>query len=336
MLKIIIVLEENYKVNKFKELVEFFEKSEKYVGKIKFKVVENTKRNIRGIKDNECDVILCIKCSDEIVKKKKPVIICERYDSCTLSTHTELKFVKNKNVKAVFKEYIFKEKENYMNKYLGNRYHFYLINGKKEEDMVMNAEITKECIDKIKCVTWNLKQYSNIGSYNMNFLKKHPNMEKKIDVFFICHPHGEKNELYTHRKNGVEKLKEISDRNPNLKITTKNVEPREYNKRLLESKVCIAPYGLGSRIALDQMGILANTIVIKPRMDFVVASPDIYREDMYEYCDINFSNLEEIIYKVLDNYDKYKEIARERKEKLVKYDSEYYIDKFYENVMELL
>ena len=307
MLKIKIIpnlknLNKNYDDDRFKELVGIIKKSEKYNKLISF---ENEIEKV--------EILLCNKYDDTISKLKKEnpklkIVICERYDSCTLSLHTSLEHVRE--VDAIFKEYVLKDRKHYTHEYVNNRYHFYLL---EKDSKIKKKYLYQDDIDKIRCVPWNLKQYSNICNKYMKTLQdSNPTMDDKtVDIFLVCHPHIKHRILYEHRMNAMEKLKVIAKKY-DLKIVTEELTKREYNTELIKSKICISPYGLGSRIALDQFGLLAKTIVIKPPMGHIDTTPNIYEEEMFEYCDINFDNMEEIILKILNDYEKYFEIAEKR------------------------
>ena len=341
--------------DRFKELFNLFKNSSKYNKKIYSNTLQNIEyfyENSKELNENQLlklkekieiekyDIILCNKINENIINLNKPIILCERYDSCTISKQTNLKYLENSNVKALFKEYVFKNKNNYYNYYIENRYHFHLLN--KNKNNIKNKKINENIVNKIKCITWNLKQYSNICNYNMRYINKYINLNnnvnKSIDLFLVCHLHENKKILYEHRKKIINIIDKFSKKYKHIKIKTGKLEMNDYNDNLIKSKICIAPYGLGSRIALDQLGILAKTIVIKPPMNFVKSNPYIYKEtmDFFEYCDINWSNLENIILNILNNYERYRKIAENRRNKLLKYNEEYYMNKMYHEIKKYL
>lgn len=325
MITIIIYpnLKGNIIENRFKQLIQLFEKSDKYKELLNIIVINN----LNEIKE-DYNIIICNRCNEDILKLNKPVIICERHDSCTVSHTTRLEHINNDSVKAIFKEYIFIDKDKYKTYFYQNRYHFHLLSGITTNRI---TNFSDNNIEKIKCVTWNLKQYSNVCSNSMNYFKNN-NLPKTIDIFMICNNQYTKPTLCDHRKKGIGILKKIAEKH-NLKIVTDNVSKKEYNRKILESKICIAPYGLGSRVALDQYGILAKAIVIKPRVDYLTSSPDIYNGKMFEFCERDWSDLEQIIAFLLKNYNNYDTILEKRRSILLEYDEEYYMDKFYENIL---
>lgn len=184
--------------NRFLEMIDIINKSLKY------------KKLIRIVDDiSKANVILCNRYTQNIenFKIKHPtlkIIICERYDSCTVSTHTKNKHIQK--VDAVFKEYIFKNIEHYEKKYIKNRYHFYLMDN---TTLVENTLYSKKVMNKIKCVSWNLKQYSTICNKYMDRLKQINilKVDKTIDVFLVFHEHKKVDMLYKHRQLALSILK---------------------------------------------------------------------------------------------------------------------------------
>jgi hypothetical protein len=192
----------------------------------------------------------------------------------------------------------------------------------------------------IKCVTWNLYQYSNVMHHFMDMLTADAVVydKKTIDVFMVCHPHDNQPLLHQHRQHGLAELDKYKKKY-NIVCQTDKLAPTEYFRLLRKAKVCIAPYGLGERIALDQYGILAGCIVIKPPMDHLVCDPNIYTKEhnMVETCNVDFSDLESILQRILGSYNPtYVKIAMDRKDRLVPYDKQYYADRFFRAVTDSL
>ena len=291
------------------------------------------------------DVVICNKITSEIEGMKKPIIVCDRFDSTPTSSYRS--YLNNDLVIGYFKEYTFREKEKHSRLSLYHRYHFNILNEMyrivPEKDMKRydrESGIPDNKLDLIKCVTCNLCQYSNIMHHFMDMLAKSIILydEKPIDVFMVCHLHEKQPILMTHRKAGLEMLEQYKNKY-NIVCQTGKLDANEYMDKLKQSKVCIAPYGLGERIALDQYGILAGCIVIKPPMDHLICDPNIYEkeQDMIETCSVDFSDLESILNRVLGEYDtKYNVIAANRRKKLMEYDQTYYANQFINAIVDTL
>jgi len=315
----------------------------KYYSKIKFHVLFNGLPGIEKkvddvIKNNKIDLILCNYGEGYIVKTGLPVIIIERYDSCTLTPKNK-EYLKYENVKALFKEYTCSDIKQNNKAQIKNRLHYTLLNSFYNTGLnkqKQGAILSQEMIKKIRPVSWNLHQYSFICNSAMDFAKsrEETDLEKDIDVFFVCNPHDDHDILYKHRTSGQLKLKE-SGLCEKYNIKTDHIDNRrKYRETAIRSKICICPYGLGSRIALDQLAILSGSIVIKPPMCHINTTPDIYKNDFFEYVNYDWDDLIEKIKHILSNWDctyKKKGIER-RREAIEKYTEKYYVDKFVDSI----
>ena len=100
------------------------------------------------------------------------------------------------------------------------------------------------------------------------------------------------------------------------------------------SKICVCPYGLGGRIALDQFALLAEAIVVKPDMSYMTTDPMIYTDKYMEF--FTMDNLKSVLANILGNYEKYNKLAKKRKKMVLKFDEKYYADRFVETIQEVL
>mgnify|MGYP003145123465 CR=1 FL=1 len=84
------------------------------------------------------------------------------------------------------------------------------------------------------------------------------------------------------------------------------VPKSEYERRLLNSKIIIAPFGAGEMAPRDIESAVCGAILIKPDMDYIETSPDILRKnETYIACKHDFSDLEEKVEQILGNYQDY-------------------------------
>jgi len=343
MIKVLLFpnLNVNNNDNRFHEIVKIV--SNKLSDKITFIAVDDTNK-IPFFTDN-INIIMCNHVTPEVLSLNKPIIVCSRNDST--STSSVRKYLFNDRVVAYFKDYVFRDYTLFKPYYLYNRYHFNTINdiyniapSEIIQKYNKHTQLTDEHLKKIKCVTWNLFQYSNIVHPYMTLLSSTDITydRKNIDLFMVCHDHKEHPILYKHRSCGKIIIEQISTKHT-LTYCTTSLDTNLYLQTIQTAKICIAPYGLGERIALDQYGILAGCIVIKPPMDHIVSDPNIYspEHDMFEYCKADFSDVEEIILNILNNYDDiYAKKAMERRKKLLTYDENYYATQFYANIKDVI
>jgi hypothetical protein len=277
------------------------------------------------MKEHKLDVIICNYAYPYIVKTKYPIIILERLDSCTL-LRVNNNSLASDNVVSLFKEYVCSDVDNYTRPQVGSRVHYTML--EKIYGSVIQkyaAPVDTKNYHKVRPLDWNLHQYSFICNTHMDTIRKLPPVQKDIDVFFVCHNHDHHDVLSKHRSIGRDIAKTVD-----CKIVTAAINGREgYLNMIMRSKICVCPYGLGSRIALDQISILGGAIAIKPDMSHVTTNTNLYTDDYFEFVNTDWSNLKETISKILNNYDKYSKIATERKVRAEnKFTKEYYADQY--------
>jgi hypothetical protein len=312
-----------------------------YYKNIHFHVIFNDKDDMKKhvetiIKDKKIDLLLCNYGEDYIINLGLPVIILERYDSCTLTSHNK-QYLNYDIVKGIFKEYTCSDgKQNNIN-HVKNRLHYTILNNFYNTCFVKcppknNIHLSEKSIGKIKPVNWNLHQYSFICNSAMEFASSQheSSLKKPIDVFFVCNPHEDHDILYKHRSSGQNKLRNSSlYKKYNIKIDHIN-NRRKYRETVIKSKICVCPYGLGSRVALDQLSILGGSITIKPHMNHVNTTPDIYKDDFFEYVNYDWDDLLIKIEHILNNWDSiYKQKGLDRRNRAInQFDKKYYVDTF--------
>jgi len=278
-----------------------------------------------------------------------PVIICDRMDSVCLNDRN-FKSLVEYDV-TVLKEYVFKNPALNNYKYNSKRYHLHLIQPTMAP--LKKIQLSEEKIEKILPCSWNLNQYSFEGK-TMIYLKnmKIDHTHKNIDVFYICHTHASVSTLYDHRKSIFESLKKICKKhNLTCKLLFgENITKKEYLKYLAKSKICVSPYGLGGRISLDQMGILTETLIIKPDMSYLDTIPNIYDGEFSEtmkFFNPDISNgyinqeneIEQLILDsgiTTDNWSKNIKFLKNNKLKTKNYDMKFYSSKFIKTIKKVI
>jgi hypothetical protein len=254
-------------------------------------------------KVKQCDIVLANQMDCYFEYLKKPVIICERYDASSIGCSYH--YYSHKSVKAIFKNFIPRDKELLLADTVNKRYHYSILADIYDEDHKkekIHAE-TPKFLHKFRQVTWFLPiTHLDLNKHNKLCNTLRGTVEKDIDIFCISHDHEQV--LEKHRREIREKVEsELKDYKT---IIGNNFNQNDYHSYLARSKVCIAPWGLGERIALDQKAILSDCIVIKPDTDFVLGFPDIYNENYYVKIKQDLTDLVDVCKYVLQNYDKYK------------------------------
>ena len=202
----------------------------------------------------QCSLIICNYCDIEILNYASKnthvgIIICERVDAVTLGNsvnHAHLD-----EVVAIFKEYVFRKPTNTIPMIL-KRYHYFLLSPKSE--LITHRLLPITVTNKIHCVPWNFNQYSHVLTKNdMKYACNLYETKKDIDVFCVCHDHEKVSVLNEHRKNFKNIIKQMSTKS--YKIYVKPIRNKnEYLRTLARSKIVVAPYGFGERMAFWESG----------------------------------------------------------------------------------
>jgi len=96
--------------------------------------------------------------------------------------------------------------------------------------------------------------------------------------------------------------------NPML-VTGEVIPKRQYIKELKNSKTCVSPFGFGEVCYRDFEAISSGCLLIKPDMDHLETWPDVFlKNETYIPVKWDMSDLEEVLYKVLDSFNSYIEI----------------------------
>ena len=264
---------------------------------------------------------------------KRPVIICSRYDSSSLGS--SYWNYSDPLVKAVFTDYLPRDKEHLKNETIKKRYHYKILHDLYGSDYKIDEQLKDidKYLYKIRQVSWFIP-YTHLSlNKHMKFCSENRyKMEKDIDIFCVFHSHDKDSMLAEHRKNIQNIVKGMKD----LKVVYgNNLDQNEYHEKLLRSKICIAPWGLGERIAVDQKGILAGCIVLKPDTDFLLTFPDLYNEKYYVKFNQDLSNMEEVCRNTLANH---KSLIKKTTEAIELFNNttyEKYVERFCDNVKEV-
>lgn len=162
--------------------------------------------------------------------------------------------------------------------------------------------------------------------------------DRRIDVNFIGlvdeYPNPDDIYVRAHRRAAV--LAVANLRHRRTLVGVNRVVPRdEYRTSLLRSRISLAPWGYGEYSRREYESILNGCVVIKPNTDHVrTFDPDLYQSKYYVACRPDFSDLEELVDKVLANYVDYFDMARKARDDLVEANSEERIFAYFLNLFE--
>jgi hypothetical protein len=116
-------------------------------------------------------------------------------------------------------------------------------------------------------------------------------------------------EYIAHRTNAHNKINMICKKYGY--IQSGPCKAKEYRDKMIRSKVCLSPWGMGEICHRTFEAIRLGAIPIVPDSSHIVTWPNIFKP--YEYyipCKYDFSDLEYIITEVINNYESYRHISK--------------------------
>ena len=264
-----------------------------------------------------------IKNINYFIEKNKKIIIYVREDGATImNTIDDLIKKHPNNILFVMKDYLLKEEKNY--NLVASSHYKYLISQiypkNKETDVISKFNDLK----KYYCYSI---PYGNVTkrSFLNSYFKKCDKKTKKYDVFYVKHfREGSWNGIY--REKLLDKLKNIQTKNK-FKLFTKKCKPDEFYDKLLESKIMISVWGNGESLRDDNFCIKNDVIVLRVNTSHLKDFYNLYEEDnIFHFFNVDFSNLEEKINLILNNYKYYYDLHNKRRNEIIKkYDEDYHI-----------
>ena len=122
--------------------------------------------------------------------------------------------------------------------------------------------------------------------------------------------------LYTKHRNGAwEELKKIEDK---YNIVKGKSSPQQFVEVMKRSKVGLSPFGMGELCYRDLELIQWGCLLIKPDMSKVITEPDFFKPmETYVPVKPDWSDLNDIIEKVLANFKDYEYIIHNARQKVV-------------------
>ena len=122
--------------------------------------------------------------------------------------------------------------------------------------------------------------------------------------------------LYTkHRKGAWDVLTDIENK---YNIVKGQSTPEQFIEVMKRSKLGISPFGMGELCYRDLELVQWGCLLVKPEMDKVITKPDFFKPmETYVPVKSDWSNLNEIIEKVLENFNDYQYIIDNARNKVV-------------------
>ena len=242
-----------------------------------------------------------------------PVIILERADSSSLYQPVTRTNISHPNVKAVFKTTTLRDKKLHNSDTWSGRYHCSIINkyAKIADVFPPRTLISTADLEKIRVAIPTSMQDRFIEYKGFNI-----DRSRDIDVSFVgvtkYDGFTEPNLINWHREQAVAKLQKIKGIKIFVATCGSNeqaIDPREYKKIVLRSKICLSPWGMGEWNYRDFHSMYTGAILLKPNSNHVLTYPvDIFQPDRYVSCSPSFDDLEKKIYNIISNWENFRDM----------------------------
>ena len=273
--------------------------------------------------ESDYDMLLihASKLTDEILKIEKNIIILERIDASIISKRNELKL---DNVLGIIKNTILRPVALNNHEVFQSRYHSYLvlnnIQNKSEKKHFLNSEkkkkqkysssvntkLTKEDLRKVE-VGYGFSFYDKLQKYK--YLRINFNRLRDIDIHFAgTSKYGNCTSITYHRNKCISEINKLKDCKVDC-FDHREHTAKDYVNTLLNSKIVISPWGFGEMCYRDFEAMYCGCVLIKPDTSFVQTYPDIFiNNKTYIPCKVDFSDLQEKVMYIKNNWNKFKEM----------------------------
>ena len=143
-------------------------------------------------------------------------------------------------------------------------------------------------------------EYNSNKKYDLCGMFQYPMLEESLE-------HGiSQTSHYNKCRKPVYNLIESGKYNACKLVNGERLPQKKYLENMYNSKIIFSPYGFGAYGApRDVQCAQFGSILIKPRMDWIDTTPNMYVEnETYIACEHDFSDLEEKVDYVLSNFDR--------------------------------
>jgi len=146
-----------------------------------------------------------------------------------------------------------------------------------------------------------------------------PLAKRKVDIMYLGSSHNSSGMiLREHRAAAVRQLQRIQENHPHLSILTglPKVSPSQFYTMLRSAKIFISPFGLGEFSGKDYESALAGCLLVKPLASKLESYPNIYKSSVALEVKVDFSDLEEVVMRALDDLPRSQAMVDEQRTQL--------------------
>lgn len=132
---------------------------------------------------------------------------------------------------------------------------------------------------------------------------------RHFDVHFIGLSSHKRETIAYHRRQAYGAIEKLTQKNKSL--GNKKLAFGPYCEVLRQSKIVVSPWGLGERCHRDYEAILAGCVLLKPDTSWCRTATGIFGPECYRPCKIDFSDLQEQVDAILDEWGEPLTVRRE-------------------------
>jgi hypothetical protein len=231
--------------------------------------------------------------SDWLLHQGVPIVLLERADAAISWARKE---TVSPSVKLVFKIGCLKPPK--LNNHCWGRYHASILDPRllKPPSIILSDEALAK-----------IHPWASYGAYDMMKLWQTANVSftkprKKVLNFIGTVDYGKRIEITRHRHELLKKLGSMSFEK--VVMPGRVIQRATYDGYLLDSQICVSPWGFGELAYRDYEAFYAGCVLIKPDTSFVRTWPNVLENGItYFPCKPDWSDLKDVIETVRSKWD---------------------------------
>jgi len=182
-----------------------------------------------------------------------------------------------------------------------------------EPEFFSVGELSNEDMDKIRVIHSfeQLRRLDPLGAGPLDPEHRH------FDVHFIGSTKYERETVAHHREVALKAVTELKQHNISVGSDRQKLRFKHYLTLLRQCKIVVSPWGFGERCHRDYEAILAGCMLVKPDTNWCETATDIFTPGMYHSCDHTFSDLQNVVDRILMDWDKSQDVREARRNKLI-------------------
>lgn len=266
----------------------------------------------------EAQIIVAHRTSCELIHSKRPIIICEKHESRSASTSSH--YYSDPKVIAVFKNFMPRERADLVGPMSSKRLHY--------ADMSTPDSDSGGKLDKYTSKFHQCCWYIPHTHLEASDAIVEDAQWKGLDV--LCLSAGSSSPVEEHSQLAIDAVSSIEG---DFSVASGlSLNSNELAGALHHAKIVVSPWGSGEITSMDWRAVLNESVLVKPRTP-VLTTPDLFTDSTYVECKTDYSDLADILRKLLakDNST----MTTAAKDMLMSWKKADYVREFCEKIKEI-